>query len=448
MPIEDRTGTTRSDTLGPVESHSTTVAILLSHQQRWFFATGLVFLTLIYLLASGKEFAASLLASHSDLAQLQRAVQLSPGDADYRHRLGAYLVFDAGDPPASLASYRSAVALNPYNAGYWLDLAAACQVTDDLSCQRNALDRAVAAEPTAPGIAWQAANFFLVDGQLDRALREFRVVIENDNTLSGPALDAAWRVRPDADALLRDVVPPQPDSLIAFLSLLMTKQQTDGAIKAWERLCQLHVKFDNSRLYEYVTYLVKAHRPDAALSAWEQAAPSLGLSGYLPGDDNLIVNGDFSLDILNGGLDWTYVNRTGVHPVLDSSDFREGHRSLSIAFEGAGISDSGIQQLIPVHGGTTYDFSAYYKSGDFEGAGGPQIVLHDAYTNAALYTSDPLTDADFWKNLSASVKVPESTTLLRLAIERVPAGSPIRGKLWLDDFQLSPRTSNNTRNSH
>jgi hypothetical protein len=444
--MEDRTSTKRAEPLGPIESRPTAIAIPLSDQQRWFFAAALLLLTLAYLLASGKEFAASLLASHSDLTQLQRAVRISPGDADYRHRLGAFLAFDVGDPQASLASYRSAVALNPYNAGYWLDLAAACQVTADLDCQRNALDRAVAAEPTAPGVAWQAANSFLVDGQIDRALREFRVVIENDNTLAAPALEAAWRVRPDPDALLRDVVPAKPDSLIAFLTLLMTKQQTDAAIKTWERLCQLRMKFDNSRLYEYVTYLVKVHRPDAAITAWEQAAPSLGLSGYLPGDDNLIVNGDFSLDILNGGLDWTYVNRTGVHPVLDSSDFREGHRSLSIAYEGAGISDSGIQQLIPVHGGTTYDFSAYYKSGDFEGVGGPQIVLHDAYTDAALYTSDPLTEADFWKNVSASVKTPASTTLLRLAIERVPAGSPIRGKLWLDDLQLSPHTSTNARN--
>jgi hypothetical protein len=36
---------------------------------------------------------------------------------------------------------------------------------------------------------------------------------------------------------------------------------------------------------------------------------------------------------------------------------------------------------------------------------------------------------------------PPSTTLLVLKIERIPAGSPIRGKLWLDDFQLSPESS-------
>ncbi len=123
------------------------------------------------------------------------------------------------------------MALNPYDASYWLDLAASYQVTGDLEGQRVALDRALAAEPTAPDVAWKTANYFLVDGQIDRALHEFRVVIENDISLSDAALQACWRVRPDADALLQQVVPARTDSLMAFLSLLMTKQETAGTIQ-------------------------------------------------------------------------------------------------------------------------------------------------------------------------------------------------------------------------
>jgi hypothetical protein len=130
-----------------------------------------------------------------------------------------------------------------------------------------------------------------------------------------------------------------------------------------------------------------------------------------------------------------------VKPLLDPSDFHQGQRSLSLTFEGPGIEDAGISQLIPVRGATTYDFSAYYKSADFEGAGGPQIVLRDAYTRAPLFVSESLNDADFWKEVHSKVTTPNSTTLLLLAIERFPAGSPIRGKLWLDDFELSPEGS-------
>ncbi len=419
------------------------MAIALSNRRRWQLAVGLVPLAVIYLFLAGTEFAASVFASHAELLSLQRAVRLSPGNADYRHRLGRYFALVAGDPQSAIDSLRSAVALNPHDAHYWFDLAGADQVTGDLAGQRAALERALQAEPTAPDVAWEAANFFLVDGNIDRALREFRVVIENDDSLVDDALRACWRVRPDTDALLRDVVPARADSLISFLALLRSKRETEDAIKTWDRLAKLHEKFQNRYLYDQVRYLVDVHRPDAAMSAWEQTADTIGLSAYLPTEDNLVVNGDFSLDILNGGFDWAYENRTGVEPLLDPSEFHQGHRSLSLNFEGPGISDAGIQQLIPVHGATTYDFSAYYKSKEFEGAGGPEIVLRDAYTGVPLYASDPLKDADFWKEVHSKVTIPDSTNLLKLAIERFPAGSPIKGKLWLDGFELSPEDSSN-----
>jgi tetratricopeptide (TPR) repeat protein len=413
----------------------------LSNRQRWQFAAAVALLVCVYLFLTGKEFAASVFASHPELPKLERAVRLSPGNADYRHRLGRYFAFVAGDPQSAIDSFRTAVALNPHDARYWFDLAAAYQVSGGITGQRAALERALQAEPTAPDVAWEAANFFLIDGDIDRALREFRVVIENDVPLADASLRACWRVRPDTDALLRDVVPARADSLIAFLTLLMTKQETEGTIKTWARLAQVHEKFENRYLYDYVRYLIGVHRPDAAMSAWEQSADVLGLSAYLPTEDNLIVNGDFNFDILNGGFDWTYVDRAGVNPVLDPSNFHQGHRSLFLDFLGPGINDAGISQIIPVHGPTTYDFSAYYKSAEFKGAGGVQIVLRDAYTGAPLFISDPLNDADFWKEVHSKVTVPNSTTLLVLAIERFPAGSPIRGKLWLDDFELSQELS-------
>jgi tetratricopeptide (TPR) repeat protein len=417
------------------------MTIPLSNRRRWLLAVVLVFLAGVYLLLAGTEFAASVFASRAELSSLERAVRLAPGNADYRHRLGRYFAFVAGDPQSAIESLRSAVALNPHAAHYWLDLAAAYQVTGDLADQGSALDRALQAEPTASDVAWEAANFFLIEGDIDRALHEFRVVIENDAGLKDDALRACWRVRPDTDALLRDAVPARAHCLISFLNLLKSKQETEGVIQTWNRLAQSHEKFPNRYLYEQVRYLIDVHRPDAAMAAWKQSADTLGLSAYLPTEDNLVVNGDFSLDILNGGFDWNYVNRIGVRPLLDPSAFHQGRRSLSLTFEGPGINDAGIQQLIPVRGATTYDFSVYYKSADFEGAGGPQIVLRDAYTGTPLYTSDSLNDADFWKEVHSKVTTPDSTNLLRLAIERFPAGAAIRGKLWLDNFQLSPADS-------
>ena len=57
---------------------------------------------------------------------------------------------------------------------------------------------------------------------------------------------------------------------------------------------------------------------------------------------NLIVNGDFSLDVLNGGFDWQYQKQQSVTLTLDPSEFHRGTRSLLIAFDGPGVSDAGF----------------------------------------------------------------------------------------------------------
>ena len=414
------------------------MVIPLAASRRRVFLAVLLVAAAVYLLFSGAEFAATCFASRTDLRSLQRAIRLSPGNAEYRDRVGRYEAFVAADPPAALDNFEAAVRLNPHEANYWTDVASARHVAGDAQGQREAIEKALRAEPTAPRVAWEAANFFLIDGDVPRALKQFRVVIENDPTLAGTALQYCWRVQPDVDVLLRDAIPTRPDALLQFLDFLAAKQEPVGTLKTWNRLLEQRQKFAPQRLFDYVRYLISVRRPDAAMAAWEDASALLGLSAYLPTQDNLVINPDFSLDVLNGGFDWTYVNRAGVHALLDPGDFRQGHRSLSIMFEGPGIDDAGIQQLVPVHGGSAYEFSAYYKATLFEGAGGPQIVLRDAYSGAPLYVSDPLIDSDFWKQVRMTVTVPEATTLLTLRIERFPAGSPLRGKLWLSSFKLAP----------
>src|SRR5580658_8686907 len=99
--------------------------------------------------------------------------------------------------------------------------------------QTTALEQAIEADPTTPDVAWEAANFFLVQGETEKALREFRVVLQNEPTLAAPAIQFCWRIDPDVDSLLRDVVPPRSEAYLAFLYLLMRQQETAGTAKVW-----------------------------------------------------------------------------------------------------------------------------------------------------------------------------------------------------------------------
>jgi len=51
--------------------------------------------------------------------------------------------------------------------------------------------------------------------------------------------------------------------------------------------------------------------------------------------------------------------------------------------------------------------------------------------------SDDLRDSDFWRKADGTFTTGPDTHLLVLRIARVPAGSPIRGKLWIDGLQLT-----------
>lgn len=393
-------------------------------------------LCLLYVLVAGRLFVASMFADKAELASLQRAARLDPGNADYRNHLGRYYALVIADPGAAIEPYREAVRLNPHSARYWFDLASAYQVLGDVSNQTQTLERAIIADPTTPDVAWEAANFFLVQGDTGKALREFRVVLENDPDLAGLAIQFCWRINPDVDELLRDVVPAKAAAYIAFLDLLMAKQETAATAKVWAALMATSETIERGQVFEYLQYLLNHKDVNQARLVWQQAAPRFGLSSYLPTRNNLIVNGDFGLDILNGGFDWQYEKQSTVTLTLDPSDFHSGHRSLLITFDGPGVTDAGIRQFIAVQPNTDYQFSAYYKNGEIEGAGGPHFTLQDAYTRAVLYDSDELKEAGFWKSTTGEFTTGDDCRLLVLHVRRVPEGSPIRGKLWVDDFRL------------
>ncbi len=396
-----------------------------------------VLLTATYCLFVGLEFLAAYLSGRPQLSSLQRAVHWQPGNADYRYRVGRYLFLVERTPEAAVEAYRAAVTLNPHQARYWFDLAAAYQLLGDNMEQTSALEHAQAADPATPELAWEAANVYLVERETEKALREFRVVLQNDASLSPAALRLCWRTRPDIDSLLRDVVPPKSDVYSDFLDFLISRKETAAAAKVWARMAQLHQPVEKRRVFDYLRYLVEQREVDQARLVWQQAANLCGLSAYQPSPENLVVNGDFSLNVLNGGFDWLYQQSPEDSLALDPTQSHSAHRSLLITLNSRGLEDLGIRQLIPVQPDTSYDFSAYFKAADMQGAGGPRFAIQDLYSATAYFLSDELKDADFWKEVNGSFITGPDAKLLVLHIQRVPAGSPIRGKLWIDGVRLA-----------
>ena len=368
------------------------------------------------------------------------AARLEPGEAAYRYLLGRYFWFVQRSADAAIEPYQAAIRLNPFEARAWFDLAAVYQFLGDANRQEDALQHAIEEDPTTPDVAWEAANLYLVQGETGKALKEFRVVLEYDPYRPPSALAICWRIDPDIDALLRDVVPPLPAVYSFFLENLVSKKETAAAAKVWAAMAKLGQPVERRYTFEYMSYLITHQEVDQAQLVWHQAGGLSQLSAYQPTAENLVANGDFSLDVLNGGFDWFYRQSPDVSLALDPTQPHTGNRSLRMVFDSRQLEDSGLQHLIPVQPNTGYNFSANFRSEDMKGAGGPRFVLEDVYTGAFYFSSDALTDGGFWKNVSGDFTTGPNTKLLLLRVQRFPVELPIQGTLWIDGIRLAAKT--------
>src|SRR5579872_4527832 len=366
-----------------------------------------------YIGLCARHFLGTYFADRPTLQNLRRASALEPENAYYRYLLGRYYQLIAQEPKTALSYYQSAVALNPHVARYWFDLSNTYQELGNQTQQTQALERATFADPTTPDIAWEAANLAWVEGDTNRALREFRVVLQGDLSRTPSALERCWRIKPDVKALLDETVPETVDVYSAFLVFLISKNEASAADAVWARLIGLDRPIEQRYAFEYVHFLLDRREISQAQKAWLDAGRLSDLASYQPSPENLVINSDFNLPLLNAGFDWVYEPTPGVTLALDAAEARSGHSALSVVLDTTGIETLGLRQMIPVEPSSKYEFSAYFKTEDMQGAGGLRFALQDFYSGATCFSSDDLKDEGFWKPATGNfVTGPETKMLL------------------------------------
>jgi tetratricopeptide (TPR) repeat protein len=410
---------------------------LQSRLRRFSFAAACFMVVALYLQFALRTFLAAHLAATPDLSNLNKAIRLEPSNAEYRELLGRNLALSGVSLDRGISEYWAAIHLDPYEARYWLDLAGAYQVAGRTSEQGESVEHAVEADPTTPHVAWEAANFFLVQGDQERALRYFRVVLANDPEAVDLALQLCWRATGDANRILDQALPPRPDLYLSFLRLLISKQEVAAAENVWNHLIALNQEFSTKLAFPYFRFLIAKQEVAAAQTAWQQlAGVNRSLQRYLPSRENLIVNGGFEENVLNGGFDWWYESNAHAALAIDTSEFYNGTRSLSVTFDGLNPADAGILQFVVVKPNTGYEFSAQSRTENIQSASGPRFSIVDAYTNAPYVLTDDLLDTNPWHEQHARFQTGPNTNLVLLRIVRQPGAALIRGKLWVDDLRL------------
>jgi hypothetical protein len=391
----------------------------------------------LYLTYACRVFWAAHLAAKPGIADIQQASRLEPSNAEYHAILARNLALSVGNLDGAIAESQSAVNLNPYQASYWLDLAGTYHLAGRTDDQSQAVQRAAAAEPMTPHIAWQSANFFLVQGDLAKALPYFRPVLANDPDSVDSTLQLCWRANGDPNQIFEQALPPRADLYLSFLRLLVANQEMAATKIAWDRLIGLHQPFPARAALPMFRLLIGGHEVATATAAWQQLAGiDEHIRPYLPSPANLIVNGSFEETLLNGGFDWWYQPNPNAKVAIDTAQFYQGARSLSVTFDGRNAPDAGLAQFVPVKPDTDYEFSACSKTQDIDSASGPRFELADAYTLSPYFLADDLLGSNPWHQQQARFHTGPKTNLVFVKITREPPGPLIRGKLWVDDVKL------------
>jgi tetratricopeptide (TPR) repeat protein len=361
------------------------------------------------------------------------ATRLEPGNAEHWYRLANSTFFlNPEKSEDAIASYKKAAAINPWSSRYSLDLARAYLAANQRQEQQAAVEHALQVDPMTPATLRAAADFYLLQGRQERAFDLLRRVVQYDPERAGEAIELCWRASHDADLMMSRALPRSAEHYAHFLQFIISQNDLDAAPVVWSRLLSLQQQFPAAAGIRYVSFLIANGRAAEAKRAWEQlAAVDSTLRPYLPGA-NLVVNGGFEQDLLNGGFDWRYEKLPGVSLSLDSSSFRGGARSLLIQFDGA-VSDAGIREYVVLKPNTAYEFSAACRA-ELNGAHGATFELSDTNRKIALASTGEMIGDSPWRMVRTSFKTGPDT---HLVVVRVAHGDGlVRGKLWVDDISL------------
>jgi len=378
-------------------------------------------------------------------ASIQAAIQWDGDNAQYYDELGTLTHFYAVSPnlDESVRLFESATRLSPYDAHYWSDLGAAYDWAGQTNDAVSAFRRALGLFPNSPEINWRFANFAFRSRRISEALRALQIVLAGNSPSHREVFRLAANATHDDRAIL-EVLPPQTSVFFDYLSFEMEASNVPAAEEAWRRLLQLKLSFDLRQAFPYLDALILRREPDRLAAAWSALAERFPEQiGPLLIKPNLVANGSFEHDLLNGGMDWRVVPVEGAVAGLDSQGAFEGSRALRIEFNGKRNLDYGhVLQYVAVQPNTRYRFSGAMRVSGITTDSGPRFQVFDAFNIQDLFLSTENALGTFdWSSQQLEFKTKANTRLLMVRVARPPSeklDNQIGGTVWIDQVSLIP----------
>jgi hypothetical protein len=376
---------------------------------------------------------------------IEAAIKWDGDNPRYYDALGTLTHFygSTKDLDASVAFYEHAVRLSPYDAHFWSDVGAAYDWAGRTNDASRAFERAIQLFPGSPEINWRFANFALRTHRIPDGLRSLRIVLAGATPAHRDVFLLATRATRDNGAILEDMLPRQAATFFDYLNFQIETGNMVAAEQVWSRMLQLNLPFDLRDAFPYLDALIRHQDVGHLEAAWsdlnERFPAQIRPRNNAP---NLITNGEFRFDILNGGLDWRVIPTEGAVVSVDTQDSPLGSRALRIEFKGKHNLDyEHVFQYVVVQPNTRYRFSGSLRANGITTDSGPRFQIFGAFDMGNLFLStESVVGTTGWSPQQIVFKTRADTHLLIVRITR-PASSKldnqIRGVVWIDQVSLT-----------
>jgi hypothetical protein len=375
---------------------------------------------------------------------IQTAMRWDRANPEYCDALGNFmhLYSNGGNSNDIVQLYQSATRLGPHDARYWADLGAGYDWAGRSDDALDAFQHARKLFPNSTEINWRLANFYVRAGKIPEALDTLRIVLLGDSTAGRRVFTLATNATRDRSAIL-EILPPQAPVFFDYLNFRIEKGDIAGAEEVWARILQLNLSFDLRSAFPYFDALIQNRELRQLTETWSAFAERFPaqIRPRVSGSD-LVTNGGFEFDILNGGFDWRVAPTEGAVVSLDSVGAFEGARALRITFDGSRNIEYGhVFQYVPVEANTRYRFSSHIRVQGITTDSGPRLQVCDAYNVGHIFAATGnLVGTSGWSEQHAEFTTSADTRLLLVRVVRPVSNkldNRIGGTVWLDAVRLN-----------
>jgi tetratricopeptide (TPR) repeat protein len=375
---------------------------------------------------------------------LNQAIRWDPQNPDYYIALAQLQEFslDTG-PTDTVWLYQQALRWGPDRAQTWAHLAAAYEATAQEGAALEAYRRAVELFPNSPAISWSFANFELRTGHIDEALPLLKTVLVANPGMRQPVFALAWNVTSDGVKILDQVIPSEPDAMSLYLNVLVSMGRGDEADRVWPQLLGLRCSFPPQAVSPYLDSLINRKKVEDFTAAWQSLLDlNPGLARENGQEGNLVFNGNFIGEPLNGGRDWRISPTEGAQVSFDADAYQSAGRALRILFDGQhNVDYINVIQYVPVMPGRKYRLTADIRVDGITTESGPRLQIIDPYRSEKYSAmGENHVGTKQWQEDAVDFQAGPDTRLIIVRVLRPPSkmlDNRLAGTLWLGSLRLS-----------